>query len=123
MKTEVCYWVFCFSPIQSSLGSSIFDFSGFLAAVALLTVVYTIADVRYKFRIAITPGSLYTSTFFVVGVVGLVVLLTDIWIAQAWFVPKTAGLTLAIWQGIFGLLFLGTYLTWMYYAFIHPPYL
>ncbi len=40
---------------------------------------------------------------------------------EGWWVPKTVGITRATWQGIFGLLFLGTVLTWMYYAFIRPP--
>jgi len=42
------------------------------------------------------------------------------WIIEGWWVPKTA-ITSSIWQGIFGSLFLGTILTWMYYAFIRPP--
>lgn len=86
-----------------------------------MAVVYTITDVRYKFRIAITPGSLYVATFGLIMVIGLQSLLTEVWIAEGWWVPKTVGLTRSTWQGIFGLLFLGTFLTWMYYAFIRPP--
>ncbi len=118
---ETCYWVFCFVPSDINLANKIFGFSEFLTVVALLTVVYTIADVSYKFRIAVTPGSLYTSTFGIVTIIGLETLLTEIWIAEGWWVPVTAGITYALWQGIFGLLFLCTFLTWMYYAFIRPP--
>lgn len=119
--TESCYWLFCFEPVSKGPAIKIFGFSEFLAAVALLAVVYTIADVRYKFRIAVTPGSLYVTTFALIAVIGLQTLLTEIWIAEGWWVPKNVWLTRAIWQGIFGLLFLGTILTWMYYAFIRPP--
>jgi len=47
--TEYCFWLFCFEPISASPASKIFGFSEFLAAVALLAVIYTITDVRYKF--------------------------------------------------------------------------
>jgi hypothetical protein len=99
----------------------IFEFSEFLSAVALLAVVYTIADVRYKFRIAVTPCPLYGITFVLIAIIGLQTLLTEIWMAEGWWVPQTVVITRHTWQGIFGLLFLGTFLTWMYYAFIRPP--
>ena len=119
--TESCYWVFCFEPLSKISTPKIFGFSEFLAAVALLAVVYTISDVRYKFRIAVTPGSLYVTTFALIAIIGLQTLLTEIWIIEGWWVPKGVLLTRSIWQGIFGLLFLGTILTWMYYAFVRPP--
>ncbi|MFZ3018740.1 MAG: hypothetical protein WA056_09825 [Gallionella sp.] len=118
---EICYWHFCFIPLSTSPVTKIFGFSEFLAAIALLAVVYTITDVRYKFRIAVTPGFLYVATFGLIAIIGLQTLLTEIWIAENWWVPKTMWITRATWQGIFGLLFLGTFLTWMYYAFISPP--
>ncbi len=113
--------MFCFEPVSTSSATKIFGFSEFLAAVALLTVIYMIADVRYKFRIAVTPTSLYVKTFVLIAIIGLQTLLTEIWIVEGWWVPKTIWLTRSIWQGIFGLLFLGTFLTWIYYAFIRPP--
>lgn len=121
MTPEICYWLFCFVPVNTKPAAKIFGFSEFLAAVALLAVVYTIVDVRYKFRLAVTPGSLYVTTFCLIGIIGLQTLLTEVWFAEGWWVPKTIGLTRSTWQGIFGLLFLGTFLTWMYYAFIRPP--
>lgn len=119
--SEVCYWIFCFVPPDTDITTRIFGFAEFLAAVALLVVVYTIADVRYKFRIAISPGYLYLSTFFLIATVGFLSLLTEVWLAEHWWIPKTAGITRSSWQGILGLLFLGTFLTWVYYAFIRPP--
>lgn len=122
MTTETCYWLFCFVPVSASSTTKIFGFSEFLTAVALLTVIYTVTDVRYKFRIAVAPGSLYVTTFVLAAIIGLQTLLTEVWIAGGWWVPKTAWwLTRNTWQGFFGLLFLGTFLTWIYYAFIRPP--
>ncbi|QDQ28228.1 hypothetical protein FNU76_18785 [Chitinimonas arctica] len=117
---EVCYWAFCFAPPSGSPPNKIFGFSEFLAAVALLAIVYTITDVRYKFRIAVAPGPLYKSTFAVMTIIGLQTLLTEVWINEKWWTLSPTWLTLSIWQGIFGLLFLGTFLTWMYYAFLYP---
>lgn len=121
MLEEICYWAICFTPISNSSQERIFGFSEYLTAVALLAVLYTITDVRYKFRIAVSPGSLYTTTFIIVTIIGIQSLLTEVWIAEGWWVPVTNWLDYTIWQAIFGLLFLSTFITWMYYAFIKPP--
>lgn len=121
MVNSICYWFFCFTPIEKTSYERIFGFSEYLTAVALLAVLFTITDVRYKFRIAVTPGKLYLTSFYLIAIIGLQTLLTEIWIAERWWVPVTGWITYSIWQGIFGFLFLGTFLTWMYYAFIRPP--
>jgi hypothetical protein len=118
---EICYWLFCFTPIIESSNERIFGFSEYLTAVALLALLYTITDTRYKFRIAITPGYLHTTSYYLLATIGFQSLLSEVWIAEGWWVPVTKGLTYSIWQMIFGMLFLGTFLTWMYYAFIRPP--
>lgn len=121
MTREICSWFFCFVPVTTTHITKIFGFSEFLTALALFAVIYTVTDVRFKFRIAVTPGSLYVGTFVLISIIGLQTLLTEVWIAQGWWVPKDTWFTYATWQGIFGLLFLGIFLTWMYYAFISPP--
>lgn len=121
MREEVCYWVFCFVPPGANTGPRIFGFAEFIAALALLVVIYTVVDIRYKFRLAITPGSLYPMTFGLIALIGGGTLLTEMWLAEGWWVPKTVLPTRSMWQAIFGVLFLGTFLTWMYYAFIRPP--
>jgi len=121
VTTEICYWFFCFVPQRTMGEIKIFGFAEFLTAVALLAILYTVVDVRYKFRIAVAPGPIYLTTFVLITVIGLQTLLTQVWVVEGWWVPRTIGLTYSIWQGIFGLMFLGTFLTWMYYAFIRPP--
>ncbi|HEY0842270.1 hypothetical protein [Methylotenera sp.] len=118
---EICYWLLCFTPILESSNERIFGFSEYLTAVALLALLYTITDTRYKFRIAITPGHLHTTSYYLLAIIGIQSLLSEVWIAEGWWVPVTKGLTYSIWQMIFGMLFLGIFLTWMYYAFIRPP--
>jgi hypothetical protein len=123
-STMVCEKYFlgiiCLVKPSSNLDSSIFGFAEFLVALALLVIVYTISDVRYRFRVAIAPTPLYNRTFYLIGIIGFGTLLTDIWIAEGWLVPESY-ITLPVWQGIFAVLFLTLVMTWMYYAFINPP--
>lgn len=121
MTDEVCYWLLCFVPPGPSVGPKIFGFAEFIAGLALLVVLYMVVDIRYKFRLAITPGALYQVTFGLIAIIGVETLLTKVWLTEGWWLPKTAGLTKSIWQAIFGVLFLTAFLTWMYYAFIRPP--
>jgi hypothetical protein len=121
MREETCYWLLCFVRADTSSSPRIFGFSEFTTALALLVLLYTIADVRYKFRLAVTPGALYSVTFGLIVFVGVATLVTEVWLAEGWWVPVTVGLTRTIWQGMLGALFLGAFLTWMYYAFLRPP--
>lgn len=121
MGEEVCYWFLCFAPPVESEVPRIFGFAEFISALALLVITYTLVDVRYRFRLAIAPSPLYPLTFGVIGLIGGETLLTEVWLAQGWWLPKTEFLTRAIWQGYFGLLFLVTFMTWVWYAYIRPP--
>jgi hypothetical protein len=57
----------------------------------------------------------------VVATVGVLTLLTDLWRAEGWLVPRGSLLTPASWQAVLGGLFLATFLTWAWFAFIRPP--
>lgn len=121
MGEEICYWFLCFAPPDKSDVPRIFGFAEFISALALLVITYTLVDVRYRFRLAIAPSPLYPLTFGVIGLIGVESLLTEVWLAQGWWLPKTEFLTRTIWQGYFGLLFLVTFMTWVWYAYIRPP--
>ena len=118
---EACYWFLCFAPPIKSDVPRIFGFAEFISALALLVITYTLVDVRYRFRLAIAPTPLYQRTFAVIGLIGVETLLAEVWLAQGWWLPKTVFLTRAIWQGYFGLLFLVTFMSWVWYAYIRPP--
>ncbi len=109
----------CLVPANGSI--SLFGFKDFIAALAFLVIIYTISDIRYRFRLAITPIPLFMITYVLIIVIGFGTLLTDIWISEKWLVPSTPFITAAIWQGILAALFLGLVITWMHYAFIRPP--
>ncbi len=124
---ESCYWVlspqwsFCFEQAKELVTPRIFGFAEFIAALALLVIVYTIIDPRYRFRTSIAPVPIVRLTFFVIGFVGLGSLLTEVWLAQGWLVLQAGWMTRVIWQALFGFIFLGTFMVWIWYAFIRPP--
>lgn len=119
MATETCIHGICFYALDPN-GVKFFGFAEYLAAMALLVLAWTIADVRYQFRIETAPLPLQHITFFNVALVGILSLLTDLWRAQGWLVPVGGPLTPAIWQGLLGLTFLLTFLGWAWFAFVRP---
>lgn len=120
MTVEQCFLGVCFIPLDGS-GQKFFGFSEFLAGLALMVLAWTIADVRYRFRIQTAPIPLVRITFSVVTAVGVLTLLTDLWRAEQWPVPRGNLLTPSSWQALLGGLFLLTFLTWSWFAFIRPP--
>lgn len=119
MECESKYLGICFTT-PSGLESSIFGFAEFISALALLVIVYTITGLRYRFRIAVAPLPLFPLTYVLIGIVGFGTLLTDIWVAEGWLVPKSP-ITQSMWRGMLGASFLLVAMTWIYYAFINPP--
>lgn len=120
MVVEQCYGFVCFIPLDTN-GPKFFGFSEFLAGLALMVLAWTIADIRYRFRVRTAPIPLQGITFSVVAAVGVLTLLTDFWRAEGWLVPRGDLLTPASWQAVLGGLFLATFLTWAWFAFIRPP--
>ena len=118
MQCVHLFFGICFVPIQGT--ASLFGFKDFIAALALLIIVYTVSDIRYRFRVAVAPISLFKITYVLIAFIGFGTLATDIWISEKWLVPDSL-LTTAIWQGILGALQLGLVITWMRYGFINPP--
>ncbi len=119
MTVEQCFVGVCFIPLDGG-GQKFFGFSEFLAGLALMVLAWTIADVRYRFRVQTAPIPLRGITFSVVAAIGVLTLLTDLWRAEQWLVPKGNLLTPASWQAILGGLFLLTFLIWTWFAFIRP---
>lgn len=106
-------------PLEMS-APKFFGFAEFLAGLALMVLAWTIADVRYRFRIRSAPIPLQGLTFAIVAAVGVLTLLTDLWRAQSWLVPKVSFVTPALWQAILAGLYLLTFLVWVIFAFIKP---
>ena len=109
-----------FIPLDAN-APKFFGFSEFLASLALMVLAWTIADVRYRFRVMTSPLPLQKITFAIITAVGILTLLTDLWRAEQWLVPAGNLLTPASWQAILGGAFLFTFLSWAWFAFIKPP--
>ena len=120
MTSDYCYRFVCFVPLDAN-SPRFFGFSELLAGLALMVLAWTLADIRYRFRVRSTPLPLQGLTFAVVGAVGVLTLLTDLWRAEQWLVPRGNLISPAGWQALLGALFLLTFLTWTWFAFIRPP--
>ncbi|MFA4904074.1 MAG: hypothetical protein WC600_15185 [Desulfobaccales bacterium] len=120
MACEDNFLGICFVTPQTGLGLPIFGFATFVQALALLVIVYTVTDIRYRFRLAVAPIPLFRLTFILIGVIGFGTLLTDIWFAEGLPMPTYLS-DQSIWQGVFGFIFLLLAMMWIYYAFINPP--
>lgn len=101
--------------------SSIFNFSTFISALALLAIMYTVTDVRFRFRIAIAWVPLHIITYCLISFIGIGTLLTDLWFSENWPLPRYFPNHQSIYQSIFGALFFVLILSWIYYAVIRPP--
>lgn len=120
MNSDDCIGFLCFIALDTE-GDKFFGFAEFLAGLALMVLAWTLADIRYKFRIDVAPLPLKKITFWVVTFTGFATLLTDLWRSEGWYVPAGELITPAIWQAILGAGFLLTFLVWAWYAFISPP--
>lgn len=117
---DQCFWRVCLTPLDAG-PTHIFGFSEFLASLALMVLAWTIGDERYRFRIRTAPIPLQATTYWIIAIVGVLALLTDLWRAERWPVISGDLITPSEWQALLGLLFLSTFLGWAWYAFIRPP--
>ncbi|MGN8144584.1 hypothetical protein ACTJK3_27220 [Pseudomonas sp. 22105] len=116
---EACKWGADFFPLVKD-APKFFGFSDFLAASALLVLAWTISGARYQFRLETAPFSIFKLSYYSVGFVGLLTLLTDFWRAQQLCVPKGWLLTPESWQLVLASLYFLTFLVWLLFSFIRP---
>lgn len=120
MPNEYCFGPLCFVPLTEP-SPGIFGLQQFVPGLALMALAWTTADARYRFRVASAALPARTITFVVLASVGPLTLLTTLWHAQHWLVPRGSLLTPAVWQAILGGAFIGTFLLWAWVAFVRPP--
>ncbi len=106
--------------LQPPSAGTIFNFGIFFSALALLGIIYTVTDVRFRFRIAVAPVPLHFITYIMIAIIGFGTLITDLWFAENWPLPNFLSDQL-IWQAILGGMFLWLILIWIYYGLINPP--
>jgi len=111
----------CLTHATGQEGTAFVGFAEFIGAFALLAIVFTIADVQYRFRVSVSPVPLPRITFWTIGVIGFGTLLTDLWVAQRWPIVYVPHLTYGVIQGLFAIGFLTISMAWLYFAFLKPP--
>ncbi|MDN7138597.1 hypothetical protein J6J34_10275 [Pseudidiomarina sp. 1ASP75-14] len=111
----------CLIRATGQTGTDFFGFAEFIGAFALLAIVFTIADVQYRFRVSVSPLPLPKITFWAIGVIGFGTLIADLWVAQGWPVVYVPHLTYGVIQGLFAAVFLTISMAWLYFAFLKPP--
>lgn len=101
------------------MDQSIFGFPEFLTALALLVLVFTVGDARYRFRAAIAPVPLFRMALLSALAIGLATLLLDIWYGENW--PTLVGpVGKAGLQALLGFLFLALVTVWLLLAYVAP---
>ena len=123
MATDVCTLAgIAFNCFQlDKTAPKFFGFAELLSGLALTLLVWTIADVRYKFRIETAAFKVRNTSIAIVLALSITVLLTDLWRYSQWWVPQKGPITPEIWQFVLGLVFLAVFSTWLVVAFLRPP--
>lgn len=106
--------------VTANLDKSIFGFSDFISVLALMIVVYTITDIKYRFRVSVSSIPLFRITYIFIIIIGLATLLIDVWYANKYQIFSFLDHPILI-QGILAFLFLFIVLLWIYCGFISPP--
>lgn len=99
--------------------NSIFGFAEFISALALLVIVYTVTDIRYKFRVSVAPIPLFRITYYTIAIIGITALFSDIWFAKQYHLPSILNDQILV-QGLLAFVFLVIVIMWVHYAFINP---
>lgn len=120
MRCELIVWSVCLTRPPPESGPAIFGFAEFLAALALLVLIFSTSDFLYRFRVSVAPLPLTKLTFGATLFIGVGTLVTDAWFSERW--PALPwGISRSLIQAMFGFLFLVTTLTWIWFAFLRPP--
>ena len=117
---ECSYRIFgvCFVNAQSD--GHIFGFGEFVQAFALLVLIYTISDVRSRFRVSTAPIPIWGISFWVSAAIGAATVISDFWFAKGYPIPWALS-SQSYWQLALGALFLAMVLVWLWFAFVSPP--
>ena len=110
----------CLQRPEAGQTNIVFGFAQFVEALALLLLVFNLADPRARFRAMVAPVPLLRLTFVSIAVIGAGTLLTDLWIDERW-PALTWGWTRVEIQSVFGLYFLALILIWAWFSYLRPP--
>ncbi len=110
----------CLTRPEAGQSYTLFGFAQFVEALALLILVFNLADPRARFRALITPLPLLPITFGSIAAIGIGTLVTDVWIDQRWPALPWGWSRVEIDAG-FGIWFLSLVLVWIAVSYVWPP--
>ncbi|WP_155400413.1 hypothetical protein [Vibrio campbellii] len=108
---SIC-WVSANSNIEPFFG-----FSDFMSALALIFVMYTVTDYRYKIKVNIYKVNLQLIAYLSMILVGLGLLIGEVWTSSSLPVPKWFP-SYSFWQATLSLYFVSIVFWWVKIAFI-----
>ncbi|MFE8046912.1 hypothetical protein [Brenneria goodwinii] len=108
----------CFALDKTA--SKYFGFAELISGLALTLVVWTVADLRYKFRIDTASLPVRGASLVITSIVGVLTLLTDYWRTSQSRVPAGGWLTPESWQLLLGGVFFLVLVVWFWLAFFRP---
>ncbi|MFP5424511.1 MAG: hypothetical protein ACLGJA_01510 [Gammaproteobacteria bacterium] len=108
----------CFALDKSA--PKFFGFAELISGLALTLVVWTVADIRYKFRIDTAFLPIRRLSVVITIIVGFLALMTDYWRAQQLRVPVGDWLTPESWQALLAAAFFFVLALWLWRAFFSP---
>lgn len=119
---EKAYYEFeiCYVPAGTSGGESLFGVSDYLAALALLLVIYTISDYRIKLRLSLAPLPIYRLGFWLFVCALTTKAAMELWFNKAWPLLPALDNKLLL-DAILLTPCVIAILYWVYVSYITPP--
>lgn len=99
---------------------TIFGISEFLSAVAILLLVISVSDFRYRFRLQLAPLGGQRGALIVTSVIAVLIAIAEFWFGRGWPVPSFANDLPAI-QAVLGVIFMFNTLFFAWSVFVIPP--
>lgn len=120
--TQFCYFLpfqVCFEPATTAM-SPLFGFAEFLSIMALLFVVLTLSDFRYRFRLLVTRYDLKKVAIYTSFGIGAAILIIDLWFYNSWWIPVRLNDQNNL-KFFLAIIFLALVCYLLYVALINPP--
>lgn len=110
----------CIEPANAGTAASTFGFSEYLAALALLLVVFAISDFKYRYRFELTRLDWRKIAFYVSITIGALILVVDLYFYKKWPVISILNDPNVLKLGL-GAIFLILVFFLYRIAFLRPP--
>ena len=109
----------CWQKAHDINQETIFDFKDFVAALALLIIIFTISDSRYRFRLSVSSVNIPIMIYIFGPAIGIFSLMVTLWFARSWLLPSFLNDRLWI-ETVLGVSFVILISTWVLNIYVFP---